>query len=90
MDELDDSGASGRRVLRYVAVAIIWSALVALGVGVWLSNAAATSGCGSLGSACTAYAMSRATAATIGGGAIWIAGLLGLAVVNWTEPWRLR
>ncbi len=90
MDDADESRLSGRRVLRFVAIAMIWSLLVALGVAVWVRNAVAGSECGALGSACTAYAMSRTTAAAIGGGAIWIAGLLGVAAINWTEPWRLR
>ena len=90
MDDVDDNRASEQKVLRYVVLAIAWSVLVTVGTAVWLSQAAAGSECGSLGSACTAYAMSRTTAGTTGGVALWITGLVGLAAVNWTEPWRIR
>ena len=90
MEDVDDSGAAGHRVLRYVVLGIIWSLLVTAGLAVWFGSAAAGSDCGSLGSACTAYAMSRMTAGTTGAAAIWLLGLVGLAAVNWTEPWRIR
>ncbi len=90
VDEVDDSGATEHPVLPYVVLGIIWSLLVGAGLAVWLTKAAAGSDCGSLGSACTAYAMSRTTAGTTGAAVVWMLGLVGLAAVNWTELWRIR